>query len=287
MQSPSLLSPGSFFFFFFPLGWPVQMLVTRSNRRACLLRVPGGKARGCSPAASPGAGGPSWWDSGGDRAVRCSPALGGTVPGASPITWVTLGGQSWHGAALAVLGRGQAQRQPDSTERWRREHRQSICDAHRFLMRPVACLALRGSIRRRCLEKLSTAHCSKTLDYLTATARSPGGRGEQAQGWTSPAASIPPTSGHVSPILGMDTEGTKVKVLATCRGSPHGSPLPKGVLPSPCKRKDILGSSDPNPPYPRLPASSLPGCKWGCRKQRLTAPTQQPWKKAAKGQLLG
>lgn len=83
------------------------------------------------------------------------------------------------------------------------------------------------------------------------------------------------------------TQGGKKSMSWPHAGAlPVGSCYPKGCCPL-CEGKDILGSGDPNPPYPDLPASSLPGCKCGCRKQCLTAPTQQPWKKAVKGQLLG
>lgn len=155
----------------------------------------------------------------------------GDHPWCPPITWVTLGGWSWHWAALPMLGRGQARRQPESMERWRRELKQSICYVHRFLMHPVACLALRGSIRRRCLEKLSTAHCSKTLDYLTTTARSPRGTGRTGTGLDVPSGQHP-SNLHPCVTHPMDGHGgEKVNVLATCRGSPHGSVLPKRVLP--------------------------------------------------------
>lgn len=171
----------------------------------------------------------------------------------------------WHGASLATLGRGQARRQPESTERWRRECRQSICDVRRFLMRPVACPALWGSIRRRCLEKLSTAHCSKTLDYLTAMARSPGGTGTAGAGLDVPSNQHPPN--HVSPILGMD-RGEKVNVLATCRGSPRGSLVPKKMLSS-LQGQGHAGKWPPKSPTPPRwsTTSSLSGCECGRKPQ--------------------
>lgn len=167
----------------------------------------------------------------------------GNHPWCPPIIWVTMWGQSW---PLDMLRRGQIWRQP---ERWRREHRQSICDVHRFLMRPRARLAIQGSIRSRCLEKLSTAHCSKTLHYLITTAPSLGGR-------MSPAASVPPSMCH--PPQGW-TWGGKCQ----CPG-----------------RTQRLSPWVPGPP-----ASLLPGCKCGCRKRYLTAPTQQLQKKGEKGQF--
>lgn len=80
-------------------------------------------------------------------------------------------------------------------------------------MRPRARLAIQGSIRSRCLEKLSTAHCSKTLHYLITTAPSLGGR-------MSPAASVPPSMCH--PPQGW-TRGRKISM-----SWPHTGALPVG-----------------------------------------------------------
>lgn len=75
MQNPSLLLPGSFFSL--RLAGPCRRLSPAPTAVPVCCESPGGKMRGCSPAASPGADGPSWWDQGGDRAVRCNPVLGG------------------------------------------------------------------------------------------------------------------------------------------------------------------------------------------------------------------
>lgn len=286
MQSPCLLSPGSYSPF--RLAGPCRRLSPAPSAVPVCCESPGGR-RGRAArllhlelTVHPGGTGV------GMELPAAALRLGELSP-VPPITWVTLGGQSWHGAALATLGRGQAQRQLESTERWRRVRRQSICDVHRFLMRPVACLALSGSIRRRCLEKLTTAHCSKTLDYLTAMARA---RGTGRAG-TGPGIPCSQRSSSPQPPLPRVTHprdgrrwGKKSMSWPCAWALPTGPRYPRGCCPL-CKGQDILGSSHPNPPHSGPPASSLPGCKCGCRKQRLTAPTQQPWKKAAKGQFSG
>lgn len=203
MRSPSWLSPGSFFSL---LGCPKQTLVT-APPAACLRPALG---RG-----QPGAGSPPCWDW--DGAAPCTHNRGDTAPWHPP-------GDAWVTRAELHMGRNREVVGVEAARaRWMREGKQSICDVRRFLMRPVACLPLRGSSRRRRLPKLSTAHCSKTLDCLVPGVeaqrcchphRARGEGHEAGQPHMGPqimagAASVPTSPGHlcrVSPILGTCTE---------------------------------------------------------------------------------
>lgn len=174
---------------------------------------PWGKARGCSPAASPGPGGPACWDCGGDRAV--------------PLHH--LGDTGRAELARGSPGRAGEGEGTETAERWRRARRQSICDVQQFLMRPVACPDLRGCSRSRCLEKLSTAHCSKT-SVTSPPRRRAGGTGRAGAGWPQQPASLQPP--HIThPRDGHPRVGGKSPRWLRTGALPVAPRYPRGCCP--------------------------------------------------------
>lgn len=137
-------------------------------------------------------------------------------------------------------------------------------------MYPIACLALRGSIRRGCLVQLSTAHCSKSLDCFTVWCEGIGmlhlhgaqGRGRGGTGLGSPRlqlkqpAALPAMAPLPNVIHSAHRHGRKARHPGPMLGlSPRVLVPQDGAVPS--ARAKMSLDADTQIPHPR---SSLPTC---------------------------